>query len=374
MLPNLAEALEEAGEDEVAFRLIDEALPTVRGRDAALEANLRLTRRGLSGDEEGWADLAERDARSAVEVFAAAGDEAGGAKAWRLLGFVEWDRGDVRGAEAAWRRAIQHADRAGDVTAGASDLAWLSIASFFGSEPAHDALRRSQATLEAVRETPAGLSQVLWSVACLLGMVGSFAEARNAYVRSEEIQRDLGRDSSSSHFGTQVAAYVERFAGNSEGEIRALRDGLGRWERLWSERNPLLAGMLARALAEAGQTDEAWSLAEGVRGSASASHLHIEILWKSAEAMVLARTDRPESAERLAREALMGARRQTEFTWIIADQLMVLADVLHRLGHEDEASDAAGEALERYEGKGVVVFAERARSLLRTIESRRDGA
>ena len=52
--------------------------------------------------------------------------------------------------------------------------------------------------------------------------------------------------------------------------------------------------------------------------------------------MVLARSDRLELAERLAREALSDVR-ETEFTRIIADQLMVLADVLHRRGHEGEA-------------------------------------
>ena len=149
------------------------------------------------------------------------------------------------------------------------------------------------------------------------------------------------------------------------------RDGLGRWERIKSESNSLLAGMLARALAEAGHPDEAWSIAEGVRGSAYASS-HSAYLWKSAEAMVLARADRLELAERLAKEALRDVR-QTEFTWIIADQLMVLADVLHRRGHEGEALAAAGEALELYVGKGIVTSAERARSLLRTIGSRMSG-
>jgi class 3 adenylate cyclase len=371
MLPDLAEALGEAGEDDVALSLIDEALPSVQGRDARLEAHLRLARRDLTVEVERWAELTERDARSAVDVFATTGDEAGGAKAWRLLGFVEWDRGKVRGAETAWRQAMEHEDRAGGVTASGADLAWLTIASFFGPEPAREALRRSQAALEAVREMPAGQSQVLWAVACLLAMVGSFDDARAACGRSEEIQRDLGRESSSSHYGTQVAAYVERFAGNSEAEIRALRDGLGRWERIKSESNSLLAAMLARALAEAGHSDEAWSIAEGVRRSAFASS-HSAHLWKSAEAIVLARADRLELAERLAREALSDVR-QTEFTWFIADQLMVLADVLHRRGHEGEALAAAGEALELYVGKGIVTSAERARSLLRTIGSRMSG-
>ena len=153
MLPDLAEALEEAGEDDVALSLIDEALSSVQGRDARLEAHLRLARRQLIDDgKERWAELAERDARSAIDVFTTMGDEAGEAKAWRMLGFVEWRRGKVRGAETAWRRAIEHGDRAGGVTASAADLAWLTVASYFGPEPAHDALRRSQAALEAVKE------------------------------------------------------------------------------------------------------------------------------------------------------------------------------------------------------------------------------
>jgi class 3 adenylate cyclase/tetratricopeptide (TPR) repeat protein len=369
MLPYLAEALEEAGEGDVALRLIDEALPSVRGGDARLEAHLRLARRRVLEDEADWDELAEVDARAAVDVFATTGDEAGQAKAWRMLGFVEWDKGNVRGAETAWRQAIEYADRAGGVTASATDRAWLTIASFFGPEPAQDALRGSQEALKAVKEIPAGHSQVLWAVACLLAMVGSSDDARAAFGRSEEIERDLGRDLSSSHYGTQAAAYVERFAGNSDAEIRALRDGLERWERIKSEKNVLLAGMIARALAEAGQSDEAWSFAEGVRGSALSSYFFVEYLWKSAEATVLARTDRLEQAERLAREALSAVRKRPEFTWFVADQLMVLADVLYRRRQEEEAFGAAGEALERYVHKGIVISAERTRSLLGTIGS-----
>jgi len=80
-------------------------------------------------------------------------------------------------------------------------------------------------------------------------------------------------------------------------------------------------------------------------------------------ARVHARREGLEEAEHLAREAVLLAGR-SDFLDGNADAFLDLADVLRLGGRRDEATAAAGEALELYERKGNVVGAARARAAL----------
>jgi tetratricopeptide (TPR) repeat protein len=249
LVPELADALNESGDEGSAISLLDESITVAReAGETRILAHLTLARREFS-EEEPWAELAEEEAQAAIRVFSDHGDERGLAEAWRRLGFVAWHRGQVGAAEQAWQRVIQHANRSGDPAASAIDRAWLLTALDFGPTPAGQAMEIAREAYEA-EEMAVAKTQMLWTIAILQAMNGDFDAARASFRRSSEIERELGREYYATHFATQVESEIERLASAFERQARVLRDGLDRWEAAFGETNAMLTAMLALALAE----------------------------------------------------------------------------------------------------------------------------
>jgi class 3 adenylate cyclase/tetratricopeptide (TPR) repeat protein len=365
-LPDLSVALAETGENERALRLLDEAIRISDDLgNARLRAHVLLARRWATEEGEGaesLEDLSEQDARDAIPVFEAEGDEAGLAAAWRMLGFVEWGRGHIDAAISCWERASMHADRAGDRSGGALDRGWVLTAYTFGPRAVPEALRESLAALALVEDLPSAKSWILWEVAMQQAMGGSFEEAHTALDESRRIDRDLGRGLSASHYGAQIEEFLFRLEGQAQARVEALRGGLEAFRQISGKLDPLVAAILAEALTDVGQDDEAWELAEVARKE-SGDYLHVLPHVRIAQAIVLARRGQLEEAERKAREGV-SSQRATEFVWGTADSLMALGEVQRLAGKRVEAEASIRESLAIYEEKGILPLAERARSKL----------
>jgi tetratricopeptide (TPR) repeat protein len=112
-----------------------------------------------------------------------------------------------------------------------------------------------------------------------------------------------------------------------------------------------------------GRLDEAEELARLSEEAASPDDVISQsILW-AVRAGVLAGRGDFESGERAARRAVEIAER-SDFLNHQADMYVALAGVLSLAGRTDEAAAALEEALERYEQKGNVVSAAKARERL----------
>jgi class 3 adenylate cyclase len=366
LLPPLSEALAEAGRDADVKRLLDEGLRVAAG-DARITAHLRLARRELVDDstnlDKPWEDLAEPEARAAVDVFREAEDEAGLTTAWRVLGNVHWGRGHITAAREAWRNAAEHARSTGDRGQEAQSLVWDLIAQDFDSTPAPEGLERAKETLDHLKDLPGAKAQVLWEFATFNAMLGHLDEARAAFETSQEIERDLGRDVTANHYGPQVAQEIERLAGQPDARIDVLRMGIDAFERASGERNALLIALLSEALAGAGQDDEAWVCAQEARALSAGRAMHVEPMWQQAAALVLARRGQLEQAEALAQEAVLRLRA-TEFMWKTADALARLAVVCRLSGRQADAAVLFREAQRLYEEKGIIRLAEGTQRLL----------
>jgi class 3 adenylate cyclase/tetratricopeptide (TPR) repeat protein len=365
LLPDLSDALAESGEQERAMQLLDEAMHIVdQVGDARIRAHLVLARRAITQEPsgEGWEQAAEREARDALQVFEETGDEAGQADAWRTLGFVEWGRGRIDAAISSWQRAAAYAGRAGDRAGEAHDRAWLLIAYGFGSVPVEETLSRALDTLALVEDVPAAKAEVLWEVAGNNAMLGNFDAAHAAMESSKQIERDLGRGLTASHYGAQVEEMNYRLEGDREARARVLRQGLDAYQQVANELNPMLAALLAEALADLGQYEEAWQLAEAAR-EASHGFLHVMPHVLGAEGIVLAHRGLFEEAEQGASKAIE-MLRATEFVWSGADSLIILGEVQRLAGKRAEAEASIREALAIYENKGIVPLADQARSRL----------
>ena len=87
------------------------------------------------------------------------------------------------------------------------------------------------------------------------------------------------------------------------------------------------------------------------------------MLWRQVRAKVLARRGEHAEAERLAREAV-AIGDETDMLNAQGDANADLAEVLLLAGRADEAVAALEQAVERYERKGNLVSAQRARARL----------
>ena len=177
--------------------------------------------------------------------------------------------------------------------------------------------------------------------------------------RSSETSAGVSRRAISA---AQIEEFIYRLEGDRQARARVLRQGLQAYLEVADELNALLAALLAQALADLGQDEEAWGLAEAAE-EASQGYLHVIPYVYCAQAIVLIHRGQFDEAEQHARDAITTLRR-TEFNAQTADALMTLGEVLRGAGRVSEAAAAISQALVIYEEKGIVPLIRLARSEL----------
>jgi DNA-binding SARP family transcriptional activator len=362
LLPELGAALLDAGRLADADRVSAEAIEAAGG-DPRLEARARVERElvRLQAETSGPHDGALRVAESALPVLEAHGDELGLCRAWWLWAEHSLIEGRVARADEAWRRAAEHARRAGNEPALFEVLDWRAAAAVFGPTPVPEAIELCQELHEQVRSSPVVLASVLHALASLHAMKGDLEEARRLVDAGDEIIGELGGLHAAV---SQEEALVEMLAGRPQVAEKRLRAGYERLEEMGEK--ALLAttaAMLAQAVYAQGRRDEAEALCRVSEEAAAANDLAAQVTWRGVCAKLRAEQGLTEDAEALAREAVRLAD-PTDFLSIRADALLDLAAVLRRGGQSSDADESIRSALELYELKGDVVSADRARSQL----------
>jgi len=366
LMPKLADVRVETGDLARATAVLAEAAERAAAvGEKRIELLAELERAFIelvSSPEAKHVEIVEQ-AKRAIPVFKAAGDDAALARAWRLISFVDglacrW------GARAeALERALVHAERAGDKRQEAAVLGALGQSLYFGSTPAAEGIRRCEELLERAGGLPRVEASVLASLAGLQAMQRRFEEARQNYRRGNAIENDLGFKLRAAG-GSMLRASVEVLAGDliaAEAELRwgfEVLDEMGEKGFLST-----VAAMLAGVTYEQGRYEEAERLAEISEQATADDDLISQVLWRVARARLLARRGELDEAERFAREAVT-LMAETDELDRQGDTLLGLADVLRLAGREDEAAAAVEEALVLYERKENLVSADRARELL----------
>jgi hypothetical protein len=266
-----------------------------------------------------------------------------------------------------WEKSARLADEVGD-RSGAHNRAWILVAHYFGATPASQVLDAAIHARSALADVPSAVAEVLWTVSSSWAMLGDLDRARAALDESRQIHAELGRASSASHYLTQVEEEMHTFCGDPHERVAVLQRGLAEAETLQQRGNPLLRALLAKAYADVGADEEAWSQALSTREAlASAGAEEVQPIWTTpvlcAEAAVRARRGDDADALALAHEALE-ALQESEFFWLVGDAQMTLAEVHRLAGRRAEAATAAADALERFEHKEIRRLAEQARQLL----------
>src|SRR6266542_1691710 len=360
------EALIEVGE----FILADAAL------GESQEGAARLGLRGL----ETAADLVRREMHfltesegSEEELLAAATGAItklgkwqyyeGVARAWRLAWIVHANASRNGDAEIAARHAIEAARLAGDNVMARRFLSSLAFAALYGPTRVPDAITRcEQVLMEAAGDRKAE-ALTLSVLARLLGMQGSFEQARELYQRSRASLEELGWK-----LHAALTSLVSGPLEMSAGELVAADAELSRdFETLqkMGERSYIstTAACLAEAKYRQGLYGEAEAFCAISQEVAAPDDVASEALWRCVRGKVLAQAGRIDQGEALVREALTLIMRTDDLNQQ-GDTLVDLAEVLALGDRQAEAAQVMGEAASLFDRKGNVVAAARARTQL----------
>ena len=368
----LGVASRETGDLTRAGTVLQEALEGASAvGDERLAARVRLEQSSLRAMTDSAVATSElvSVAESAIEVFRAADDDLGLAKAWIHIAEAHWFRGRCGEMETVLERAVGHAERAG----AERELRWIlramMRAALLGPRRVEDAILRCRELRERARDDAALSANADSMLAVLEAMRGGTGEARLLYGRSKATLEEAGLKLTLGSL-QMYAGIAELVAGDPVGAERELRLGYGLLDEMGAQdRLSTTAAYLARALVAQQRYDDAELVASVSEATASDDDLASQVIVRGTRARIMARSvDDTAEAERIAQGAVE-LSRETDLLGIQADALVDLADVRAVRGRSRDAVAALGDAAVLYGTKGNTVSASRALSRAAALDS-----
>src|SRR5262249_8316688 len=276
-LRNRAQALWEAGgvgdAEETLLRLLTEAKAAGEARLVALAELERIVHEQLTGADSA---AVQQAASRAIELCAAAGDEAGLAVAGRRRSSAHRRAGELAAGEVAAHEAIVHARAAGNRNEESRAIDSLCNCLFYGPTPVEAALATCAELLESAERSRSLEANVLGAVAGLEAMRSDFSAARTAYARAAAILEELGLELTRAAL-TQIGAPLELLAGDAVAAEREARRGAETFERFGSA--GLQSPLIAEALEAQGRRDEAARELDGLSPSSGPELAQWQVRW-----------------------------------------------------------------------------------------------
>jgi predicted ATPase/class 3 adenylate cyclase len=370
LMSEAAEALLAAGDFAGARRALDDtAQAAARAGDERVAGLVAITELmlKLQLEPEGVIDEAVREGERLIARFQQSGDDRGVARALMLRAMGFWMACRFESAREAYVRALEPARRAGEERMEYEVIHYLASAELLGPLPVAEALRNARELMADVHG-PLGEAGLNLQLGPLLAMTGDIDEGRALVASAKTKLRDVGAVEMASAAGSR-AAFIEAMAGDWAAAEREAQEGYDPLQAIGDKSYlSTAAGELAVAVYEQGRDEEAERLAAECRDLAASEDVISQILWRSVRGRVLARRGQAAEGEALLREAL-ALVEQTDMLNEQGATLLGLADVLVRAGRVADAREATAKALRRYERKGNVVSAERARAALAALDA-----
>jgi class 3 adenylate cyclase/tetratricopeptide (TPR) repeat protein len=294
----------------------------------------------------------------ALPVFQAAGDDLALYVAYAALSELEITRARIDAALEAFERAYAHAQHAGYAPPGS--FGQRAFCRFAGTTPVPELI----AWLDE-NEAREGRDYFFRAYrAGALAMLGLFDEARAILAEARAELAERGGGILLANITAFESVWVELWAGDPVAAAQFGAEGFRLHEELGDPGFlSNAAGTLALAIYALDQLDEADAWARRAEELGSSDDADKEMLWRRVRAKVLARRGEHADGERLALEAV-AICDETDRLDAQGDAYADLAEVLLLAGQRDEAVTALETALERYERKGNLVSAQRARARL----------
>ena len=371
LLVEAGEALVDLGEltqaDDVLGAAIDHATASgdVVRADGARVVRMRLHYETKGDDPDG---TLLQDTEQALKEFEAAGDRMGMIRAGHLLLLMHWTAGRYDSAEQAAIKTIEHARAVGDRTREIRFLPALATCSTYGPTPVIEAAARCAELLEKAEGDQKADALIRASLARLEAMRGNFDEARQLYRRSRATLEEFGWKLFAALTSIDSGP-VELLAGDAASAEAELRRDFETLDAM-GERNYIAttAAYLAFSLQLQGRYEEADRFVTFSEETAADDDLTSQFLWRQFRSRLLSVNGDHEEAIALARRAVE-LTDQTEETESQGNARLDLAHVLTRAGRKDDARETYAEALQRFEGKGIVVLADDVRKRMAALIS-----
>jgi class 3 adenylate cyclase/tetratricopeptide (TPR) repeat protein len=366
LLPEVGEALLQAGRFEDAGATLEEAIARAERADAsralAHASLVRLLVRLRAGDPERWREEAGESIARALAIFESAEDHGGLAKCWRLLAWTHGTSLQFGKAANASERAIEHARLAGDPRQLKLAATAYAAAAAFGPTPVADVVARCEEMVRLVAGDRQSEATVTAFQGSMLALQGSFDQARSLASRALTMLDELGLDVTYAHMCLE-AWRIEMLAGEPEAAERVLRDAAARLEAV-GEKYLLstVGGLLGQTLCQLGRYDEAERFARAATELAADDDVDTQVLWRCLQGKLLAHRGELDEAERLVREAVE-LLAPTDALLFHHDALLDLAEVQLVAGRSSEAGASLAEAASIAKRKGSAVLAAAAERL-----------
>jgi tetratricopeptide (TPR) repeat protein len=344
--------------DELIAELAASDDPASQAYALLFRAERQMTQGGLEDLESVRADV-DRAAKMLTEI----GDERGMAVAERMLGATFWMECRAEAATAAYTRARDHAERAGDTALTNEMTTQMGAAAIFGPTPVEEALARAEQRLAAGAGKPIVEAQAKRGLGRLLALVGEFERARALHDEGSETMRQAGLGDATIG-GLQGRAFIERLAGNQEAAADFLRQGAATLKRLEDRRYlSTMALNLVLVLLDLEQVDEAkmW-LEEAIAAMNPADVVDAAFSHAAQGRIAAVRGDYAEGIERTERAVELA--ESTDFSDIRTATNVQHAQVLALAGRKDEAAAAYERALAITRAKGATAWTKQIEALL----------
>jgi class 3 adenylate cyclase/tetratricopeptide (TPR) repeat protein len=360
--------LAELGEWQRAERLLDEAVPAASAiGDRRLEwwarAELAHVRTHVESQN---ADEAHRVARQAIVVLEEEGDHFASARAWFGLSEVFNIWGQQARSVEALERAVDHAQRAGQIRLVIEMLGQLGGRMYFSLTPPEVGIARVEEVLATVQGHRLAEANAWRTIGRFRALQGRFDEARELVGRSLAVAEEMGQTLMVAAIRGFSSSVVEWFAGDlpaAERELRACVDAL---QRMGEQAVASTAvGVLGSVLYLQGRYDEAMEAAHLSEQWTAPDDLASLITYRYVRAEVLARWGRFDEALGLAEEAAHMAEA-SDFGWR-GDVLLAVSEVYRLAGRTEDGTAAARRSLEMYEEKGNLPGQGWARGMMERI-------
>jgi class 3 adenylate cyclase/tetratricopeptide (TPR) repeat protein len=362
LVPELGQVLMETGELAEAERIMNDALGRAGlSEDRGLEAHLRIVSVQLKEftEPEHRSEEALETLESVIPVLEDLGDDLGLARAYRLLGDVHFSRSHYANADRAFEQAIERARKAGAEYEEAESLRLYAGSGLYGPAPADEVMQRCAQIMEVARGNPTAEAGAIRSMGVLKAMRGQLHEGRALVRQSAELLEEHGLRLRAT-FVSEATAFIETLAEDyaaAEAALQAAHDEVSRLGELGYQATA--AALLAHAICAQERFDEAEEFCRIAREIGADDDGATQVLWRSAQAKVLAFRGETAAAADMSRAAVALAD-ETDDTNMTADTLMDLAIVLWAAGDSAERLEAIRRARALYERKGNVVSATRA--------------
>ncbi|HET7472555.1 MAG TPA: AAA family ATPase [Candidatus Limnocylindrales bacterium] len=296
--------------------------------------------------------IAETEAQ--IAWFEAANDDVGLTHAWRLLAAIHGTAGRYDEAKVAIQGVMAAARKTGDTRAANRGAIAYAVLSLHGDEPVPDALRACAALSADVAGDRKSEAVILGIRALLTAMDGDVATAREMAASGRAMVADLGPSISASTTSTE-AARIELLADDPAAAAALLERDLAELEAL-GERyfRSTIAGLHAQARIEMGDVAGAESSVELAQSLADPDDTEAQVLWRSAQARILAARGSVDEALACAARAVALAD-ETSDPALQAETRLDQGRVLLALGRQTDAEPPLREALALFERKVVSV-------------------